>query len=921
MRRKTLILCTTALTMAFASGAQAQVAETPANDPTTTEATTAQGTPAAESLDDQANDAAAEGDIVVTGFRESLASSRNVKRNAPQIVDAVVAEDIGKLPDLAVSDTAARIPGIQVVRRGGEAAQVLLRGLDEAFFNTLYNGREIFTAERRQVALQDFPSAGIAALEVFKTATANQIDPGVAGLTNVRSRRPFDFNGFELAGNVWGLHTVQAGEVTPNGNILISNRWDTGIGEIGVLLNASYTELDYLDSEPSNTDFVADPTINGQRVRFPDIQRLFYRSGNRKRPSFNGSIQWRPTDKLELYAEGLFQGFRNEIDDTLVAAPLFGGDAYSNFVFRNGTNALRSGTVVNPRARDNNPNNDPDPIEPLFSFRGGTFNKTDTYQFAAGGIYDDGPARITFDVARTDSTFTGSTESVDRIFGTTGYTVDFDNDTPQFNIRGINAADPSGYFFDGLFEEAQLSEGDDWQFRADGEYKFESDLIRSFQAGIRYTTRDAHREIGSRFAGFRGRNIPITSLPVNFEAVQPGFKGTDIQPFRTFLAPSYKSIRGNLRQLREFVIANGATSFTVDDVLPDPFRTYDATEETLAGYGQLNYDIGGVVDGTVGVRVVQTETGIVGTAFRDGLATPVAIDRRFEDVLPNASLRWKITPEVQLRLSYAQTRTRPSFEQLNPAANLGAPDASAGGLRRGNGGNPFLNPFTSDNYDVSLEYYFSRTGFASAAVFRRDLQDFVQTENVRRFDPVLGPIEVNSPVNSATGRIDGAEVQISTFFDFEGVPEFIRNFGIQANYTYLDGETDFRNAQNQLVRGRIQFVSKHTYNIVGLYEKGPLSARLTYNKRSRFLDIRRGPRGDEATGFFEEDGLPPGRLDLSLNLNPTKNFTVFFDATNLTGEPFEYRFNSARGGAPNVDYPRFLRFDEQTYSVGLRFRI
>src|SRR5688500_15111644 len=148
--------------------------------------------------------------IVVTGLRRSLRSAQNIKRNSEQIVDAVVAEDIGKLPDITVSDTAARIPGIQVERQGGEASRVLLRGLDEDFYTTTYNGREIFTAETRSVALQDFPAGGISAIEAFKTSTANRVDPGIAGLINVRSRRPFDFDGFELAGSVWGVYPDQS---------------------------------------------------------------------------------------------------------------------------------------------------------------------------------------------------------------------------------------------------------------------------------------------------------------------------------------------------------------------------------------------------------------------------------------------------------------------------------------------------------------------------------------------------------------------------------------------------------------------------------------------------------------------------------------------------------------------------------------
>ena len=916
MRLKAIALCSTALLLATAGAAQAQVVEDPAAQAGSPDAATTQtdtGTPTDRDAPTVAPSEEAEGtteDVVVTGFRQALTSSRNLKRNAVQVVDAVVAEDIGKLPDLAVSDTAARIPGLQVVRLAGEAGSVLLRGLDEQFFNTLYNGREIFTAERRQVALQDFPSAGIAALEVFKTSSANQVDPGVIGLTNVRSRRPFDFDGFELSGTAFALHTVNAGKITPNGNLLISNRWETGAGDFGILLNGSYTELQYLDSEPSNTDFLATPTINGQNVRFPDVQRLFYRSGNRKRPSFNGSLQWRPSPDLEFYVDGLYQGFRNQIDDTLAAAPLFAG-SYSNLRFRDGTNLLRSGTVAVPAGGPT-----------IFSFRGGTFNKTDTYQVAAGAIYDSGPLRITADVARTKSTFTGSTESVDRQFGFGGYTVDFDLDTPQFRIYNYDASNPATYRFDGLYEEQQEAKGDDIQARLDAEYEIEDFFIRTIQVGARYTTRDAQREFGNRFAGYGGLNVPITALPVNFRPVEPGFNTTEIQGFRTFLAPTYNSIRKNRRELRQFVLSNprggGFGTFSLDAPTPNADSIFDANEKTYAGYGQINYNFNDVVDGTIGIRVARTEFDLDGNALVGGVVTPISAGRGFTDYLPNASLRWRITPELQLRLSYTETRTRATFQQLNPSANVGAPDPANFNLRTGSGGNPDLDPIESENYDASLEYYFSPTGFAAVTAFRRDITGFIQNQAVRFNDPTLGFVEISRPVNARRGRIDGAEAQVSTFFDFDGLPDFFRSFGIQANYTYLDAEVDILNGNTGLTEsGRFQGVSKHTYNIVGLFERGPVSARVTYNKRSRILDFI-SFRGDDT---FVQEGLPPGRLDLSTNLTVTPNVTVFFDATNLTSEPFEYRFTSARGGAVEAEYVRFLRYDEQTFSLGLRFRL
>lgn len=193
MRRVSILLVSTSA-VALLGSASAASAQTPSTARATAQTSPAQPdaapTPAAQPADDNA--------IVVTGLRRALQSARNVKRNSDQIVDAIVAQDIGKLPDIAVSDTAARIPGIQVTRERGEADRVLVRGLDRTFYTTTYNGREIFTAETRSVALQDFPSGAIAALEAFKTSTANLIEPGIAGLVNVRSRRPFDFQGSTL---------------------------------------------------------------------------------------------------------------------------------------------------------------------------------------------------------------------------------------------------------------------------------------------------------------------------------------------------------------------------------------------------------------------------------------------------------------------------------------------------------------------------------------------------------------------------------------------------------------------------------------------------------------------------------------------------------------------------------------------------
>jgi iron complex outermembrane receptor protein len=860
--------------------------------------------------------------IVVTGLRRSLRSAQNIKRNSNQQIDAIVAEDIGKLPDINTAETAARIPGLQVTRRGGEADTVLIRGLPD--FATTYNGREIFTAETRLVALQDFPSANIAALEVFKTTTAELVEAGLAGLVNVRSRRPFDFTNFEFAGSVWVTHAKQSGKWNPNFNMLITDRWDVGDGgELGVLLNVSRNELDYLDSEISNTDFIAP---GPQASRFPDIQRIFYRSGNRVRPSVNGTIQYRPNPNLQFYVEGLYQGFRNKVADRLWTQPLWGGASYTNLAFRDGSDLLSGGTVTDPFRAD--------------GFQGGTYNKTDTYQFAVGGSWDSGPFRLTADLARSKSTFTGSTSSVD-YRASRGYSVNFDNETPEFDLEGFDEADPANYFFQGYYEEAQESKGDDWQARLDAEYETSLEFLPKLQAGVRWVDHDAHREFGNRFAQFDNQSISITSVPLDYELFRSGFRGTSVQSgFNNWLAPTYSSIRSNRDELRSFVMGLppgnhgfvndeccGTGFFTNDTVESNPRQTYDANEKSVAGYIQAQYRFGEFVDGVIGLRAVRTKTNVTGTSRVETAPgvfafVPVDASNSYTDWLPNASARFHLTPQVQLRLSATQTRTRPTFAQLNPSFGLGPPQigCNPGGdpfncARTGGGGNPNLKPFESNNYDASLEYYFSSSGLIAGAVFRRDLDGFIQNADERIDDPDLGPIILNRPFNTNKGRIDGAELQVSTFFDWGWVPTFARSFGAQANVTYLDTEVD--DPDPVIGERRIYGVSKWTYNLVGMFESGGLSARLSYNKRGKTLETIQN-RGND---LYIETSKPAGRLDFSASYNVQDNFTLFFDWTNILKNPFRQDFSSARDGADRSEYIRFLRYEETILSGGIRFRI
>ena len=932
MRRIWMLSATSGLALALA--ASPATAQDPAATPDPNlEAQEQPADPEAGSpqTDAPVQTAAGEDTIVVTGLRRSLTSARNVKRNSEQIVDAIVAEDIGKLPDVAVSDTAARIPGVQVERNSGEASRVLVRGLDNTYYTTTYNGREIFTAETRSVALQDFPAGGISAIEAFKTSTANLVEPGLAGLINVRSRRPFDFSGFEVAGSVWANYPKQSHDVKPNAQLLLTNRWDAGEGEFGALINFSYTRLHYQDSIRRHGFFIAD--LAG--ARSPDWPEIQYGEGDRWRPSVNGALQWRPNADVELYLEGLWQGYREEVTSRMWAQPLWGGASYENLVIENGQ--IISGTVNTPTACCGGNH--------TWGFQGATKRKTNTFQFAAGGRWDLGALQITGDIARTDSQFDLRTESVDFEINTKDYSVDWytgrpGGSGPTFEIRGLDVTDPSIYDYRGFFEDYLTAKGDDWQARLDFEYEPSGlDFIRNVQWGVRFVNRDAGANAGAFYWNLAQQGIPITDVPLDYQLFNPAFRGDDNRPFpTTWLAPTFESVWSNLTDLRQFNI-DLTGSGSINGPPDDPARTFGINEKSYAGYAQLNYgfDMGGTtVDGAIGIRAVKTETDTEGTVFT--LAGPESFNfkNEYTDWLPNAHMRIRFDPQWQLRLAATETRTRPTFQQLNPALSL-APPPNCGNLppgvdcvRTGSGGNPFLRPLDSRNYDASLEYFFSPTGFAAITLFHRDMKGFI-TNRIFEFpeaDPDTGlPLLISGPVNTNKARIRGFEAQVSTFFDWDWVPTWARAFGAQANVTYIDAKADFivfgdDNPNQAFIRERIPDVSKWTYNLVGMYEAGGLTARLAYNRRTGY------PEGAlaERDGFFtlQGRGNSVSRLDWSSSYAFNDKVTLFFDWTNILNKPFKsdiVRVNYP-GGVPSAPeiFPMVVRYEESVMTGGVRFR-
>ncbi len=200
----------------------------------------------------QADDAVSPDDIVVTGIRQSLANAQNIKRNSDTVVDAITAQDIGALPDRSVTEALQRVPGVSINRFAGnndpdhfsvEGSGVNVRGLN--FVRSEFNGRDTFSAGigGQAINFADVPSELLGSVEVYKNATADLIEGGLAGTVNLNTRKPFDNKGFHIGGGVEANYGDFAKKWSPTGSILVTNTWNTGLGTFGILANASYSRL------------------------------------------------------------------------------------------------------------------------------------------------------------------------------------------------------------------------------------------------------------------------------------------------------------------------------------------------------------------------------------------------------------------------------------------------------------------------------------------------------------------------------------------------------------------------------------------------------------------------------------------------------------------------------------------------------
>lgn len=875
--------------------------------------------------------------VIVTGIRGSVYRAQDIKRDADTFVDSVTALDIGALPDRSVTETLSRIPGVTIdhflsvgdpEHFSAEGSGVQVRGLTQV--RSELNGRDSFSASGgRSLSFQDVPSELMSGVDVYKNQKADMIEGGLGGTVDLRTFMPFDFESQRISASFSENYGDFVEKYKPSASALYSNTWDTSVGKVGFLIDIAHSELatrtDGMFVRPffknDNND------LNGDGVneelwlpRGADWRTLKY---ERERDGAYVALQWRPTDRIELFATA-FQSKYDELwfedaifvgnDPTAVALDTSQPYALDGNVFRSGRliqpGNIPMGTDIRASHRDSKTTD--------FSV-GMNWRLTDSTELSTELQYIkattkslDSTVSLGVNVPYIDVAISGS-------------------GVPTIGVDEQFTGNPNNYYWGFTMDHQDDNEADEVAWRADIKHSFKSGFLDSVEFGIRLTNRDAT----SIDTGYNWKPVfqtwmqgwaltgPMPPLDLNstvnsslvhqnfFDNFYRGGANTPGSFFAPILATalgypgSYQAIHDAAAPYYNCCIGYSQTEL-------DNQHTNVQNEKTRAAYAMLNFVLEDArIDGNIGVRVVQTKNSAKGFLIYPNVAyapylgagesEPMTAKNSYTDVLPSLNLRWEVADDLIMRFAASKAVARPAFSDMQVYQVLNAdvidgvtPPTNPGEtlppesleLTGSSFDNPYLEPMKANQFDLSLEWYFApdKGGMAWINFFHKDVKDYFRRQSELVAYPGADGNQyhylISRPVNVGTARIQGAEIGWNQFFDF--LPAPFDGLGMSANYTYIDSSTKVPNNLDTVPRDTdgslfgdqpADGLSKNSYNVAAFYEKGPWQVRLAYNWRSEYL-LSVG-----ANGYNGGDGGIPWKLPVYSDDYGQLDGSIFYKIT------------------------------------------
>jgi TonB-dependent receptor len=870
-----------------------------------------------------------ESDIVVTGIRSSLRSSVATKRNAVNIVDSISAEDTGKFPDNNVAESLQRITGVAIDRSGGEGQFITVRGLGPEFNTVLVNGRIMATDnDGREFSFDVLSSNMIQRTDVYKSSLPQLQEGGIGATVNVVTARPLDGrSGLHFSAAAGGIYDTLADKVSPDFSGVGS--WTNADKTFGVVLSGSYTDRKsqndnvniggwilgpegLINAPATATGLSATALTTSGDIHVPRDLNFNREYNRRKRINLAGAIQAQVNDKILLTVDGLYSKFDVSQDTRrfgLFFTPRFIGVTTDNNGTVTGFNRPGSQFLAaNPALTDPALGDQRVTLSQNDNIVYTYDRQTESFQIGTNLAVDvSDRLKLKFDVSATRATREQPHQFV--VVGTLAQT------SPRFDLTPENdlpTASNLGPITDASILRAHYAlrqliavRDQGVETHADGEWKAQAGVFNSLMFGGAYNQRRKTRTLADNsdsVCTYCGYDVSIPAslvTPYALDGYLTKASGSDVVPrnFFTFNPAdifAYISQPSTLAIPRQgrTAVEQAAEAARVQALAGGPYglrdrpgQRLDVEERVFAGY--LNANFGGDNwSGNIGARLVNTRVTSRGFGqsivsitvnpgddnlnFNFGPARPIIIKNKYTDILPSANVKYELTSNMFLRGALSKTVTRPTLTSLGTDNNYGGRITNA----TSGGGNPFLKPFKSINYDLSYEYYLSDVSYLSVAGFYKDFSNFLESQSLPV--PLAGFTFLDTRTrNGQSGSIAGVEV--GGQYTLDRLPGILAGFGVAGNYTYVSSKVD-RGSAGSTVDCGYNGLSPHSANGSIFYEKHGIQARGSYNWRSSFQRACLGAAGRP------ENREAYGQFDASIAYDIDQRFQVYVQGVNITNQ-------------------------------------
>lgn len=863
--------------------------------------------------------------FTVTGIRRSIESSVATKRNSDSIVESISAEDIGKLPDISIGESLARLPGLAGQRVDGRAQVISIRGLSPDFAATLLNGREqVSTGDNRGVEFDQYPSELLQAVTVYKTPDGALIGQGLSGTIDMQTIRPLDFRGRRLNLNVRG-ESNSLGKQNANGESKGNRLSATYIDQfaantIGVALGFAHLDSPFQEQHykawwwANTTPWGAPP--NGKPADATALMgaEVWAKSKTLKRDGLMGVLEYKPNAGLHSVVDLYYSKFDQK--DTMRglmwdSSPWTGNNVgYLNPVTTLvGTDPLVTGgtyTNLKPVVR-NDYNTRNDTLSAL-----GWNTKLDLADKWTA------IADLSYSSAKRDErvleTYAGAT-TLDNFRFNIPTGPGFPTFTPGLNYADpatVVLSDPAGWGHDGRLETP--SQKDTLKsMRLTGRRDLDG-IFSAIDAGVNYASREKVRESTVYFANLLNSRAPVT-VGSNY-----------------LVSPTSLDFAGIPGVLGYDVLGTLGRYYTLTEQMStDDFKkNFKINEKVTTAFTRISIDTeaGKVpIRGNLGVQYVHTDQSSSAYNIDSGSGAVVGNLERgtaYNDMLPSLNLIADLGDGMLARFGLAKTLARARIDDLRASASAGVDPTSR--TWSGSGGNPTLQPWRAKSADLSFEKYFGKRSYVALAGYYKRLDTYIYSQtlpfdftgfvNTSTVTPLSNIGTMSSPANGNGGTLSG--VELSAAVGGEVISPLLDGFGVQVSGsdTYSKIKPDGPDSSLTMT---LPGLSKRVSNVTLYYEKAGFSARASERYRSDF-------RG-EITSIFAQRSytriLSDKQTDLQVGYEIRdgrfRGLGVLFQVNNATNSP--YRTVQDGNFAGGVVAPQEYNLYGRQFLLGVNYKL